>query len=478
MAFYIATKIYFNNTIHIKKEETLLVHQYKLNGQNIVIDSNSGAIHSVDCLAYDMISIFKELDRKQVVNQIKERYKQEDIEEINACYEDIIALEESGQLFTNDTFYGLSQANPDKNDVIKALCLHVAHTCNLNCSYCFAAQGKYSGGEVLMPYNVGKQALDFLVNNSGNRVNLEVDFFGGEPLMNWQVVKDLVAYGRSLEKINNKKFRFTLTTNGVLIDEEVIEFSNKEMSNVVLSLDGRKEVHDTFRVNSAGNGSYDKIVPKFKKFVESRNGKNYYIRGTFTHNNLDFTNDILHIANLGFDEISMEPVVCPQDDPVALKESDLPIIFEQYEKLAKEMIKREKEGNSFDFYHYTLDLTHGPCIHKRVLGCGVGTEYMAVTPSGELFPCHQFVGYKELTLGNIWEGVKYNNIQDKFRNSNLYTKKECENCWANFYCSGGCPANGYMATDDINGVYEYGCKIFKKRMECAIMIKVVKEMEE
>ncbi len=455
-----------------------MVHQYKLNGQNIVLDTNSGAIHSVDDLAYDMISIFKELDKKEVVKEIIKKYSNENLDNINECYEDIITLEQEGQLFTEDSFYELGKGKMSKSNVIKALCLHVAHTCNLNCSYCFAAQGKYTGEEALMSYEVGKEAFDFLVKNSGDRVNLEVDFFGGEPLMNWQVVKDLVAYGRSLEQIHNKKFRFTLTTNGVLVDDEVIEFSNKEMTNVVLSLDGRKEVHDAFRVNYAGEGSYDNVVPKFKKFVESRKGQNYYIRGTFTHNNLDFTEDIRHMAELGFDELSMEPVVCSKDEPAVLTEADLPIIFEQYEKLALEMIKRDKEGRPFNFYHYTLDLTHGPCIHKRVVGCGVGTEYMAVTPSGDLFPCHQFVGYKELTLGNIWEGVKNPQIQDKFRNSNLYTKKECEDCWANFYCSGGCPANGYMETGDINGVYEYGCKIFKKRMECAIMIKVVKALGE
>jgi len=319
---------------------------------------------------------------------------------------------------------------------------------------------------------VGKQAFDFLVANSGTRRNLEVDFFGGEPLMNWDVVKQLVAYARSIEKQHNKNFRFTLTTNGILLDDEVIDFLNKEMSNVVLSLDGRKEVNDHFRRDYAGNGSYEKIVPKFQRLVEKRGGKDYYVRGTFTHNNVDFTNDIFHMADLGFTELSMEPVVCPPSDPYALTDEDMPKIFEQYEILAKEMIKRKKEGRPFTFYHYMLDLKNGPCIYKRITGCGSGTEYMAVTPWGELFPCHQFVGDPKYSLGNIFDGVTNAEIQDGFRSCNAYARPECKDCWARLYCSGGCAANSYHATGSINGVYKYGCELFKKRIECAVMMQV------
>ncbi|MBE6534775.1 MAG: thioether cross-link-forming SCIFF peptide maturase, partial [Ruminococcaceae bacterium] len=308
--------------------------------------------------------------------------------------------------------------------------------------------------------------------------NLEVDFFGGEPLMNWDVVKQLVAYARSVEKEHNKNFRFTLTTNGMLIDDEVIDFLNKEMSNVVLSLDGRREVHDLFRKDYAGNGSYDKIIPKFKKLVEAREGKNYYMRGTFTHNNVDFTNDIFHMADLGFTELSMEPVVCPPSDPCALTDEDMPKIFEQYEILAKEMLKRKKEGRPFTFYHYMLDLKNGPCIYKRITGCGSGTEYMAVTPWGELFPCHQFVGDPKYSLGNIYDGITNTEIQDGFRSCNAYARTECADCWARLYCSGGCAANSYHATGSINGVYKYGCELFKKRIECAVMMQVAEADEQ
>jgi uncharacterized protein len=328
-----------------------------------------------------------------------------------------------------------------------------------------------------MSFEVGKQAFDFLIKNSGTRRNLEVDFFGGEPLMNWDVVKQLVAYARSIEKQYNKNFRFTFTTNGVLIDDEVIDFLNKEMHNVVLSLDGRKEVNDHFRKNYAGKGSYDTIVPNFQRLVEKRGGKDYYVRGTFTHNNVDFTNDLFHMADLGFTELSMEPVVCPPDDPYALTKEDLPKLFEQYEILAKEMIRRKKEGRGFTFYHYMLDLKNGPCIYKRITGCGSGTEYMAVTPWGELFPCHQFVGDPKYSLGNIWDGVTNTAVQDEFRSCNAYARPECKDCWAKLYCSGGCAANAYHATGSINGIYEYGCELFKKRIECAVMMQVAESEE-
>ncbi|MDO4750261.1 MAG: thioether cross-link-forming SCIFF peptide maturase, partial [Eubacteriales bacterium] len=355
---------------------------------------------------------------------------------------------------------------------VKALCLHVAHTCNLNCSYCFAGQGKYRGEQALMSFEVGKQALDFLIAHSGTRRNLEVDFFGGEPLMNMNVVRRLVAYAREVEKEHGKNFRFTFTTNGVLLDDDTIDFLNREMHNVVLSLDGRREVHDRFRVDHAGKGSYDLVIPRFQRLVEKRGSKSYYVRGTYTHHNTDFVNDILHMADLGFTELSMEPVVCASDDPCALTEEDLPVLFEQYERLAEEMLKRKKEGRGFTFYHYILDLEHGPCIYKRIAGCGSGTEYMAVTPSGDLYPCHQFVGEPEYRIGNIRTGITKPEIQERFRSCNIYSRPECRDCWARLYCAGGCAANAFHATGDIRGVYTYGCELFKKRLECAIMLQV------
>ena len=457
-----------------------MVHQYKLNGYNIVLDTCSGSVHTVDEVAYDIISMYKTESEEAIVKAILAKYSHlPDVTEgeVRECLEDIRALEESGKLFSTDGYEGLAKTYKNNSKVIKALCLHVAHTCNLNCSYCFASQGKYQGDRALMSFEVGKRAFDFLIENSGSRRNLEVDFFGGEPLMNWDVVKQLVAYARSIEKEKGKNFRFTLTTNGILVDDEVIDFCNREMSNVVLSLDGRKEVNDHFRRDYAGKGSYDTIVPKFQKFVKAREGKNYYVRGTFTHNNVDFTEDLFHMADLGFTELSMEPVVCPPDDPYALTEEDLPRLFEQYEILAKEMIKRKKEGRGFTFYHYMLDLKHGPCIYKRITGCGSGTEYMAVTPWGELFPCHQFVGDSKYSLGNIWDGVTNTAVQDEFRSCNAYAREECKDCWARLYCSGGCAANAYHATGSIGGIYRYGCELFKKRIECAVMMQVA-EAEE
>lgn len=449
-----------------------MVHQYKLGGYNIVLDTCSGSVHTVDDVAYDIISMYKSSSAREIVAAITEKYKDvPDVTEAEVleCIEDIKALESAGKLYTEDTYEKLAIDFKNNSNVIKALCLHVAHTCNLNCSYCFASQGKYQGDRAVMSFEVGKQAFDFLIANSGNRKNLEVDFFGGEPLMNWEVVKQLVEYARSIEKEHNKNFRFTLTTNGMLLNDEICEYLNKEMSNVVLSLDGRKEVHDKYRVDYKGLGSYDQIVPKFQRLVELRGGKDYYVRGTFTHDNVDFTEDILHMADLGFTELSMEPVVCAADDPVALTKEDMPKIFEQYEKLAFEMIKRKRNGNGFTFYHYMLDLKNGPCIYKRITGCGSGTEYMAVTPWGELFPCHQFVGDPKYSLGNIWDGVTNKSVQDEFRSCNAYARKECKDCWAKLYCSGGCAANAYHATGSVNGVYEYGCELFKKRIECAVI---------
>lgn len=454
-----------------------MVHQYKLNGYNIVLDTNSGSVHSVDEVAYDIIADYKNKSEDKIIKNITEKYGVS-ADEVKECLDDVKTLEEQGKLYSEDEYENLAIDFKKRNTVIKAFCLHVAHSCNLNCSYCFAAQGKYHGQDSLMSFETGKRALDFLIENSGTRKNLEVDFFGGEPLLNFDVVKQLVKYARSIEKEKNKNFRFTLTTNGILIDDDVIDFCNKEMDNVVLSLDGRKEIHDYFRKDLGGNGSYDGIVGKFQKFVEKRGDKSYYMRGTFTHNNPDFTNDIFHMADLGFKELSMEPVVCAPNEPYALTDEDLPILLEQYEILSKEMIKRKKAGNGFTFYHYMLDLTNGPCIYKRITGCGSGTEYMAVTPAGELYPCHQFVGDENYKLGDIWKGVTNQAKVDEFKLCNAYAKEECKDCFARLYCSGGCAANAYHATGNINGVYEYGCKLFKKRIECAIMMKVAEAEDE
>lgn len=451
-----------------------MIHQYKLNGFDIVLDVNSGSVHCVDDVAYDIISLFcgEKLTRDEIAQEITSKYPEVSKGEVFEVFEDIDSLTEDGKLFSPDIYELRAYDLKNRHTEIKALCLHVSHTCNLDCSYCFAAQGKFNGERGLMSLETGKRALDFLIENSGNRVNLEVDFFGGEPLLNWEVVKGVVEYGRTIEKEHGKKFRFTLTTNGVGIDDEVIEFANREMHNVVLSLDGRKEVHDRFRKYIDGRGSYDDIVPKFQKLVESRKGKDYYMRGTFTHANPDFTNDVFHMADLGFDQLSMEPVVCAPDDPSALTEADKEIVFEQYEILAKEMLKRKKEGRPFTFYHYMLDLEGGPCIYKRISGCGSGTEYFAVTPWGDLFPCHQFVGDSNFKMGDIWNGVTATEIRDDFKMCNVYAREECKTCWARLYCSGGCAANALHGTGSIRGVYEQGCELFKKRVECAIMMKV------
>ena len=457
-----------------------MVHQYQLNGYNIVLDSCSGSIHVVDEVAYDIIALFPDHSPDEIVAAMLEKYEERpDVTEqdLRDCIEDVEALKNAGKLFTPDTFADMAGTFKERSgDVVKALCLHVAHTCNLNCSYCFASQGKYHGERAVMSYEVGKRALDFLMEHSGTRHNLEVDFFGGEPLMNWDVVKDLVRYARSVEKERGKNFRFTLTTNGMLIDDDVIDFANREMSNVVLSLDGRKEIHDRLRVDYAGNGSWDRIVPKFQKLVQARGGKNYYMRGTFTHANPDFLKDIQCMLDLGFTELSMEPVVCAPGDPAALTEEDRKIVMEQYEELAALMLRREKEGRPFTFYHYMIDLTGGPCVYKRISGCGSGTEYMAVTPWGDLYPCHQFVGEEKFKLGDIWNGVSNTAAQEEFRSCNAYARPECADCWAKLYCSGGCAANAYHASGTIRGIYEPGCELFRKRIECAIMVKVAEQL--
>ena len=454
-----------------------MIHQYKLGGYNLVLDMANGSVHAVDEVAYDVIALYESHSHDEIKTIILDRYREDASvteEDLELLFSDIEQLKKDGKLFSKDIYENRSFDLKNRHTDIKALCLHIAHTCNLTCDYCFAKQGNFCGERALMSFEVGKRAIDFLIENSGNRKNLEVDFFGGEPLMNFDVVKQIVAYARSVEKEHNKNFRFTLTTNGMLIDDDVIEFANKECHNVVLSLDGRKEVHDHLRKTASGKGSYDVIVPKFQKLVESRGGKGYYMRGTFTHNNPDFVNDILHMLDLGFDELSMEPVVCAPDDPYALTEEDMKTVCRQYEILAEEMIKREKAGKGFTFYHYMIDLTGGPCIYKRISGCGSGTEYFAVTPWGDLYPCHQFVGDEAYRMGDIWEGVTNEELKGSFKLCNAYAREECRDCWAKLYCSGGCAANAYHATGAITGVYQQGCELFKKRMECAIMIQVAK----
>ncbi|MBE5889715.1 MAG: thioether cross-link-forming SCIFF peptide maturase [Lachnospiraceae bacterium] len=499
-----------------------MIHQYKNNGYNIVLDVNSGAIHVVDDISYDMIAEMNaqvEAKEQDIIARAQEAAKKASLveggvaaseEAVKATLEyldddaimavakknlaegkyaddadcatatdaeiaealgEIKELIKDQTLFTVDIYENRIVDYKNRNTVVKALCLHIAHDCNLACKYCFAEEGEYHGRRALMDYETGKQALDFLIANSGSRKNLEVDFFGGEPLLNFEVVKKLVAYGREQEKLHDKHFRFTLTTNGVLLNDEVKEFANKECDNVVLSIDGRKEIHDMMRPFRKGAGSYDIIVPKFQDLAESRNQERYYVRGTFTHFNLDFSKDVLHLADLGFKQISVEPVVAQETDEYALREEDLPILFEEYDKLAAEMVKREKEGNAFNFFHFMIDLEGGPCVYKRLSGCGSGTEYLAVTPWGDLYPCHQFVGNEKFLMGNVWDGVKNTELRDEFKGCNVYAKEKCRKCFARFYCSGGCAANSYNFHGHINDAYDLGCELQKKRIECAIMIK-------
>ena len=470
-----------------------MVHQFKNNGYNIVLDVNSGMVHVVDDLAYDIIELYEKKDKGEIISAMVEKYSQpkymklitsqegkqhdfsENIEmlvtQIHEVVEDVGQLEKDGSLFTKDIYEEYIREFKQRSTVVKALCLHIAHDCNLACRYCFAEEGEYRGHRELMSYEVGKQAIDFLIANSGNRKNLEVDFFGGEPMMNFQVVKDIVKYGRELESLHNKKFRFTLTTNGILLDDASMEFANKEMSNIVLSIDGRKEVNDRMRPSRNGKGSYDIIVPKFQKLAELRNQTNYYVRGTFTHNNLDFSEDVKHLADLGFKQISVEPVVALPEDSYAITEADLPKLYEEYDKLAQLILEYKKEGKEFNFFHFMIDLTGGPCVAKRLSGCGSGTEYLAVTPWGDLYPCHQFVGIPEYLMGNVFEGVKTPELREEFKFCNVYSKKKCTDCFAKFYCSGGCAANSFKFHGDINDAYDIGCELQKKRIECAIMLK-------
>ena len=464
-----------------------MIHQYKNNGYNIVMDVCSGAIHVVDYITYDVIAAYEEnnnKNRETTLEGLHVSLPAYSVEDLKEALEEVEDLKEQGELFAEDVYKEFVMDFKKRKTVVKALCLHIAHDCNLGCRYCFAEEGEYHGDRSLMSYEVGKQALDFLVANSGNRRNLEVDFFGGEPTMNFDVVRKLVAYGRSLEEPYNKNFRFTLTTNGILLNDEIMEFANREMANVVLSIDGRKSVNDYMRPTRNGKSTYDIIVPKFQKFAELRNQTNYYVRGTFTHHNLDFSEDVLHLADLGFKQISVEPVVAPPEEPYAIQEADLPQLMEEYDKLAKEMVRREKEGNGFNFFHFMIDLTQGPCVAKRLSGCGSGTEYLAVTPWGDLYPCHQFVGQEQFKLGNVYDGIQAEEIRDEFKLCNVYAKEKCRNCFARFYCSGGCAANSYNFHGSILDAYDIGCELQKKRIECAIMIKAAladqeeKETEE
>lgn len=452
-----------------------MIHQYKNNGYNIVLDVNSGSVHIVDDVCYDVISLYESSTKDEIHQKLKSKYSQD---LINEAVNEVEELKKEELLFTEDIYKKYITDFKKRKTVVKALCLHIAHDCNLACRYCFAEEGEYHGRRALMSLEVGKKALDFLIANSGKRRNLEVDFFGGEPLMNWEVVKELVRYGRSKEKEFDKNFRFTLTTNGVLLNDEVMEFVNKEMANVVLSLDGRKEVNDRMRPFRNGKGSYDLIVPKFQKLAESRNQTNYYVRGTFTHDNLDFAEDAIHFADLGFEQMSIEPVVGNDDEKYAIREEDLPKIMEEYDKLAKEFIKRKKEGRGFNFFHFMIDLEQGPCVAKRLSGCGSGTEYLAVTPWGDLYPCHQFVGQEEFLLGNVDEGITRPDICDEFKMCNVYAKDKCQNCFAKYYCSGGCAANSYKFHGSITDAYDIGCEMQRKRIECAIMIKAALADEE
>ncbi|MDO4479217.1 MAG: thioether cross-link-forming SCIFF peptide maturase [Lachnospiraceae bacterium] len=450
------------------------IHQYENNGLKILLDVPSGSVHVVDDIVYDAVTVMQETaDKAEIRRRLTREYEAKEVEEVLA---ELDELKAAGMLFTDDEFRPAIESFANRKTVVKALCLHIAHDCNLACEYCFAEEGEYHGRRALMSYETGKKALDYVVANSGSRTNIEVDFFGGEPLMNWQVVKDLVAYGRSLEKENNKNFRFTLTTNGVLLNDEIMDFCNKEMDNVVMSIDGRKEVHDRMRPFRNGKSSYDLIMPKFQKFAAQRRelGLKYYVRGTYTHYNLDFAADVLHMADMGFDQISVEPVVAPPEEPYAIRPEDVDILIEQYDLLAKEMLKREKEGRGFNFFHFMIDLEGGPCVYKRLSGCGSGTEYLAVTPWGDLYPCHQFVGMEDFLLGNVDEGVKRTDLVNTFKTCNVYAKEECSKCFARFYCSGGCAANSYNFTGKINDVYEIGCRLQRKRIECAIMLKAAR----
>ena len=450
-----------------------MIHKFKKNGVYVVLDVNSGAVHVVDEMVYDILDHYPEHDKTTAVEHLKSKYNSD---ELTQAIDEIQALIDEEQLFSKDTYIKNLEFR-NRKPVIKAMCLHIAHDCNIRCKYCFASQGDFEGDRSLMSLEVGKKALKFLVDNSGNRRNLEVDFFGGEPLMNFEVVKDLVTYGRSLEAENNKLFRFTITTNGVLLDDAKIDYINEHMDNVVLSIDGRPKVNDLMRYTINGGGTYDIIVPKFKKLVEKRGDKNYYVRGTFTKFNIDFAKDVIHMADLGFKNTSVEPVVASPENDYALSDSDLETICDQYDELAEEMIARRGKENDFSFFHFTVDLAQGPCIVKRLSGCGAGSEYVAITPDGDIYPCHQFVGDEDFKIGSLMDGTYNNHLSHDFKEAHVYNKEKCKECWAKFYCSGGCHANAYNFNHDINIPYDLGCEMEKKRLEASLYIQA-KLMEE
>ena len=441
------------------------IYKFYLNNKYIVLDVNSGAVHIIDKIVYDILDYYVEESLDKIISRFSGIYDKNTIKE---AYEEINILVDEDMLYTDEN--DLSDIVYNKENIIKAMCLHIAHDCNLKCSYCFASQGNFKGERTHMSLETGKKALEFLAKNSGNRRNLEVDFFGGEPLMNFQVVKDLVSYGRDIEKTYNKNFRFTITTNGVLLDDDKIDFINENMDNVVLSLDGRKEINDAMRKTINDGGSYDVILPKFKAMVDKRGDKDYYIRGTFTNHNIDFSNDIMDFYNQGFKKVSIEPVVTSEEMEYALRNEHLEDVLKEYEKFSKEYIDIKKKDKDFYFFHFMIDLKQGPCIIKRSVGCGAGSEYLAVTPDGELYPCHQFVGETEFMLGTLDTGIKNEELREKFKMANIYNKEVCKECWARYFCSGGCHANAYFAHNDLMKPYDLGCEMEKKRIECSISI--------
>ncbi|HZH92705.1 MAG TPA: thioether cross-link-forming SCIFF peptide maturase [Tissierellaceae bacterium] len=442
-----------------------LIHKFYLNEKHMVLDVNSGSVHVVDELVYNLLDHYLDSDLEDIVKKMEYKYEEN---EVRQAYEEVGFLEENGMLYSDSE--DISNLTYNQDNIVKAMCLHVAHDCNLKCEYCFASQGNFKGERSMMDLETGKKALLYLAQNSGNRRNLEVDFFGGEPLMNFGTVKDLVDYGRSIEQEYNKHFRFTITTNGVLLDDDKIQYINENMDNVVLSLDGRKTVNDAMRLTVGGEGSYDVILPKIKKMVQARGEKDYYVRGTFTSKNLDFGKDAINFHREGFKKISIEPVVAPEEMDYAIREDHLGRILQEYEDFSKEYIRLTQEDKDFMFFHFMIDLDQGPCVVKRAVGCGAGSEYLAVTPEGELYPCHQFVGEKEFLLGTLETGIQNRELRDKFKLANVYNKEECRNCWARFYCSGGCHANAHYAHNDIMKPYEIGCEMEKKRIECALSV--------
>ncbi len=454
-----------------------MIHKYYLGGLYIVLDVNSGGVHIVDELTYDLLDDaappFAEKCPQEIVDKLSAKYPEQEIRE---CYDEIAALYEEKILFSPDDYEKYAKftvASP-----IKAMCLHISHDCNLRCKYCFASTGDFGTGRKLMPLEIGKKAIDFLLENSGNRKNLELDFFGGEPLMNFDVVKEVVAYGREREKEYGKNFRFTITTNGMLLTDDKIDFINREMSNVVLSIDGRKDVHDNMRPTAGNKGSYDVILPKYKKLVDARDkNKDWYVRGTFTKYNLDFAEDVFDLYEKGFDQISVEPVVCEDKYPYALTEADVPAIAEEYERLAQRLLENDRNGKHFNFFHFMIDLDQGPCAIKRLRGCGCGNEYVAITPDGDIYPCHQFVGIEEYKMGSLVDGSFNTEMKEQFAKTHIYNKPSCRDCWAKFYCSGGCNANNYMYMGDVLKAHTLSCELEKKRVECAIMLQAIKSME-